>query len=150
MIIPKRKPRTVADLIAEARGGLTASAISADLARVIAACEISGKPGEITIKLKVVPHGKDNREIHIHTTHKANVPYDPELARENIYFIAGPAKDLVRDDPETPQQDFGLRGVDSDSPTKRLEAMAAEDGVSTEVRATGTGGGGVPFPSRHG
>lgn len=124
--IPTRKPRTVADLVAEARGGLVASAIGRDLADLIEACEVSGKPGTLTISLKVVPHGRDNREMHIHTTHKCAKPYDPNLSEANIYFVNGPSKDLVRDDPAAPQQTFSaVRAVDEQQPQGEALPIAA-------------------------
>ncbi len=100
--------KTVTQIIAEHRGGLIARTLDEALHEAIESAQDTGQKAEITIKLRLTPHGKNNREMHLRITHTSKLPPPSEQQDESIWF--GVRGQLQRDDPDQVEM-FGPKGV---------------------------------------
>lgn len=101
--------KTVIQIIAEHRGGVVARELNDDMEKLIAAAQESGKKGELNIKIKVRPVGKQNREIHLRVMHQLRAPASSSQDEESIWF--GVRGQLQREDPDNGEL-FGPKGVE--------------------------------------
>lgn len=99
----------------ELRTGATLDELDSALAEVVAAVKTIGKPGEITLKLKVCP-GRGAKYLTI--TDDVNVKV-PKVDRADTIFFPLPDNTLTRTDPN--QLALGLRPVpDFDTETGEI------------------------------
>lgn len=96
-------------VLGEIRGGLLQLSATQQLADVVKACQYAGKSGEIVLKIKIEPHGRDNAEMHLSGTITTKKPADPNVGEKSVFFATHDG-DLVREDPN--QQQLGLRSVE--------------------------------------
>lgn len=96
-------------VLAEIRGGLVETELSAQLNELVERVQESGKEGTITFQLKLSPHGRSNREIHVSTKINTKMPPKPDMEEPSIFFAV--RGDLVRHDPDQANL-FGPRSVE--------------------------------------
>lgn len=118
------------DTLRLVRGGLVLKDAERQLEQLIYACQESGAKGEINIKLKFEPHGKDNKEMHVQAICTNKTPAAPGLQDKSIFFAVRGS--LVRDDPEQALLP-GLRAVDEgnadgSSPSEQRRAASGPRG----------------------
>jgi hypothetical protein len=87
--------------LAQLRFGRVEAKLSDELAELVRQAQETGKAGELTLKIKVSAHGKQNREIHLTPKISSKLPPLSEIEEPTIFFAAG-SGDLTRDDPEQP------------------------------------------------
>ena len=88
--------RPITDVLRDIRKGRVVEAASEELAEVVRGVVDTGKPGELTIKIKVKPQGKGDNAVTLSafvTSHKPKVPLPDAI------FFADVDGDLLRDDP---------------------------------------------------
>lgn len=90
--------KLLTQVLAELRGGVFVNAASRELSEVVEAIQESGKPGSLTITLKITPHGKNNREMHVTPALATKKPAAPDTTEAGIFYAV--RGDLVRDDPD--------------------------------------------------
>ena len=90
-----RKPIT--DVMREIRSGRLVEQASDEMAAVVMACQETGKPGTITIKLTIAPeeNGAGTMQVHGVVTAKA-----PRAAIPKATFFATIDGDLLRENPD--------------------------------------------------
>lgn len=112
--------KTVTQLIAEHRGGLINRTLDDAMKQAVEAVQDTGQRAEITIKLRITPHGKGNREAHQRITHTSKLPPPAEQQDESIWFAV--RGHLQREDPDQ-RELFGPKGVDAEeNPAPRKAA----------------------------
>lgn len=89
------KPFT--DILREIRKGEAVNAATDELAELIRAVKATGKPGTLTLKLKVTPIGRDGKQVEITPDISMSAP-SPAL-NKGIFFVDDQG-DLLRDDPD--------------------------------------------------
>lgn len=107
--------------LAEIRGGLVEAELSEQLNALVERIQETGKAGTISLQLKISPHGKGNREMHVQAKIATNMPAKPDMDEPSVFFAV--RGDLVRDDPEQrslfgPRSSDGLQ-VDGRSPAEQ-------------------------------
>lgn len=109
---PKDPPRPFSDWLRELAKGRVHEEATARLAELVAAIQETGKPGEITIKIRIKPQPKmDGRAVLAEGTVTAKTP-SPDAAT-SLFFVDGSR--LVRNDPEQ----LPLTGLQDVSTTRR-------------------------------
>lgn len=101
--------KLITQVLAELRGGVFANAASDELSKLVERIQESGKKGSIAITLEIVPHGKNNREMHVMPKLAVKAPALPDTTEAGIFFAV--RGDLVRDDPDQVQMPFGAKHV---------------------------------------
>lgn len=107
--------RLVTDILREYRRGAAVNLATALLAEVVRAVDETGKPGEVTIKLKVKPseHGSAEKTLLATVTSKKPIP-----EMQPAVFFSDADGDLHRVDPAQREMDFS----DAAAPTLRSAA----------------------------
>lgn len=98
----------ITQVIAEHRGGLVSRTLDEALKEAVEAAQDTGQKAEITIKLRITPHGKGNREAHLRITHTSKLPAPSEQQDESIWFAV--RGHLQREDPDQTEL-FGPKGI---------------------------------------
>ena len=105
--------KLITDTLREMRQGNMVDEASRRLNEVVAAVEEHQRPGEITIKLKIIP-----KKGYIFVSDDITTKI-PEADKASTLFYATPEGNLQRNDPN--QIDLGLRSVDDDSQGNNLK-----------------------------
>ncbi|MDH0334495.1 hypothetical protein [Metapseudomonas otitidis] len=112
-----KKARPFIDTLREVEGGNLLDELSETQHSLINAIQLTGKGGELVIKLTYKPEGAGQMTI------KADVKAkEPVLARGTSLFFMTPEGNLTRRDPR--QQDLPLRAVGEDiAPAEELRTV---------------------------
>ncbi|MBP8177212.1 MAG: hypothetical protein KAX77_05540 [Xanthomonadales bacterium] len=90
-------------------GGLFVRQVEDELKALVEAIQESGKSGTLTLKLKLRPHGRGNREIHVDADVRSIAPPTPT---DSTIFFAQRGQ-LLRDDPDQRDMFKGPKAVDN-------------------------------------
>lgn len=101
--------KLVTQVLNEIRGGVFVNAASKELGELVERIQEAGKGGSLTITLKITPHGKNNREMHVTPSLKVSAPPSPDTTEAGIFYAKD--GDLVRDDPDQTKLPFGNKPV---------------------------------------
>lgn len=119
--------RLITDILREIRRGRAVDQASRMLAELVRAVDETGKPGELTIKLKVKPEKGGGSQKTILAEIKAK---KPEGDIPEAVFFSGPDGDLHRSDPEQGEmfKEASRPSGDIDKVGRGPSAMAARTG----------------------
>jgi hypothetical protein len=99
----------VTDILREIRNGKFLDLASAKMQEIVIACASTSKPGQLTIKIDVLPHG-DEGEMRVGASYKATKLPEPDIGDST--FFATPTGDLLKTDPR--QSEMRLTDVNDD------------------------------------
>lgn len=88
--------RLITDVLRDIRKGRVVDSASEELARVVRAVLDTEKPGELTLKLKIKPQGKNDNALIVSVAVASKVP---QASLPDGLFFADLEGDLLRDDP---------------------------------------------------
>jgi hypothetical protein len=114
--------RLITDVLRDIRRGRVVDAATLELASVVRDAKATGKPGELTIKLKITPDKADPDVIRVSAEVKGKSPR-PDLP--DGMFFTNEEGDLLREDPKKIHRFAGV------SDAEEVDA----DGVVTERAA---------------
>lgn len=117
------KGKQFGQVFGEMRGGLPHADATQKLQDLVKQCEYTGRPGTITVTLKVEPRGTQNKEMHVSAKISTKLPADPNVEEKSVFFAVH--GDLLREDPSS-QPRLGLSGVPS--PFDSEEPGGVEEG----------------------
>ena len=91
--------RHFTDILRDHRGGKLVDHLSGKLDEVVAAVRKTGKSGELTLKLKIVPAKGEDDLVDVIPNCKVSLP-EPDLAK--AMFFVSEEGDLLRSNPNAP------------------------------------------------
>lgn len=114
--------RLFTDVLRDIRRGRVVEAASEELAEVVKAVMITGKPGSVTVTVEIRPQGKGDNALIVSA--KVNAKEPQEDLPAGIFFADPGTGDLLREDP-TQQRMFA---------TAPEATIAAHDPVTGEIK----------------
>jgi hypothetical protein len=94
-------PRPFLETLRELRAGATLDELAHELTHLVAAVRATGKPGELTLKLKVKPPKKSTTKYL--TIEDSVTSKTPKLDREDTLFFTTHDNSLTRQNPDQPE-----------------------------------------------
>ncbi|SDC45264.1 hypothetical protein [Nocardioides lianchengensis] len=105
--------RPALDILAELRRGRLSQELTDEIAKVIAACQDTGKPGEVVVKLKFTPKKVNDHETpRLEVTDQVGSKVPRRSVLPSTFFLTDDGRPVRRD----PNQDEfpSLQGVPTD------------------------------------
>lgn len=115
-----------ANLLAGMKRGAVLGDLDDTLKEVVTAINATGKPGSITLKLKIVPEGKADSESPIYAITEDISVKKPRKSRGVAKFFGDEEGNLMRNDPKQEEIKFGtIDGGQSEAKPAVAPAAAA-------------------------
>lgn len=117
--------KKITQILGEIRGGVFVNEATDALAQAVERCQETGKAATLTITIKLEPHGRDGREMHVRPKLGLKLPARPDTEDAGIFFVD--RGNLVREDPRQAGMFGGPRAVEDED---RADGRSpAEQGV---------------------